>query len=237
MTGPQPFCGISRCESFGVVSKWVCAEHERRWRLYPGNNYVNVAHVLSFSNPNYHNLGRPKQSPYINMPDSADESKERFYLMLPGTHQSRIYRCARVWHISQRLAGTMGTSQQFLNSFNWEVFPHLLPHNPDLVPSDFHLFPKMKTENGEKIHITEWQRSRTCHTSRFGRDSTGFASLSRYPARLPACPGHRGPEINRPITETSYFSREITEKRESIPTEEESKQTAAISPYSVASFT
>ncbi|XP_046666077.1 vascular endothelial growth factor receptor kdr-like isoform X2 [Homalodisca vitripennis] len=39
-----------------------------------GNNYVNVAHVLSFSNPNYHNLGRPKQSPYINMPDSADES-------------------------------------------------------------------------------------------------------------------------------------------------------------------
>ncbi|KAG8330971.1 Gamma-tubulin complex component 3 [Homalodisca vitripennis] len=47
----------------------------------------------------------------------------------------------------------------------------------------------------------------------------------------------RGPEINRPITETRDFCREITEKPESIPIEEESKQTAAISPYSVASFT
>ncbi|KAG8252523.1 Mothers against decapentaplegic 4 [Homalodisca vitripennis] len=25
----------SACESFGAVSKWVCAEHERRWKLHP----------------------------------------------------------------------------------------------------------------------------------------------------------------------------------------------------------
>ncbi|KAG8247050.1 hypothetical protein J6590_071020 [Homalodisca vitripennis] len=47
----------------------------------------------------------------------------------------------------------------------------------------------------------------------------------------------RGPEINRPITETRDFCREITEKRELIPIEEGSKKPAAISPYSVASFT
>lgn len=38
-----------------------------------GNNYVNVTQVLGFSNPSYHNLGRPKKSPYVNMSDSADE--------------------------------------------------------------------------------------------------------------------------------------------------------------------
>ncbi|KAG8277452.1 hypothetical protein J6590_041618 [Homalodisca vitripennis] len=35
MIGPKPFCGIPWCESFGAVSKWVRAEHERRWRLHP----------------------------------------------------------------------------------------------------------------------------------------------------------------------------------------------------------
>ncbi|XP_046666078.1 vascular endothelial growth factor receptor kdr-like isoform X3 [Homalodisca vitripennis] len=62
-----------------AIMKPVLRDNEEAMELTPmlgnkGNNYVNVAHVLSFSNPNYHNLGRPKQSPYINMPDSADES-------------------------------------------------------------------------------------------------------------------------------------------------------------------
>ncbi|KAG8333685.1 hypothetical protein J6590_105596 [Homalodisca vitripennis] len=35
MMGPQPLCGISRCKSFGAVSKCVRAEYERRWRLHP----------------------------------------------------------------------------------------------------------------------------------------------------------------------------------------------------------
>ncbi|KAG8310774.1 hypothetical protein J6590_057443 [Homalodisca vitripennis] len=37
MTEPEPFCGISRCESFVGVSKWVHAEHERRWELHLKN--------------------------------------------------------------------------------------------------------------------------------------------------------------------------------------------------------
>ncbi|KAG8263185.1 hypothetical protein J6590_038073 [Homalodisca vitripennis] len=36
ITGPQPFCGIPRCEFFGAVSKWIHTEHERRWRLHTG---------------------------------------------------------------------------------------------------------------------------------------------------------------------------------------------------------
>jgi hypothetical protein len=31
-----------------------------------------------------------------------------------------------------------------LNSWGWEILPHP-PHSPDLAPSDFHLFPKMKS--------------------------------------------------------------------------------------------
>uniref|UniRef100_A0A1B6IU09 Reverse transcriptase zinc-binding domain-containing protein n=1 Tax=Homalodisca liturata TaxID=320908 RepID=A0A1B6IU09_9HEMI len=34
-TGAQPFCGVPRCESCRVVSKWIRAEHERR-SLHPG---------------------------------------------------------------------------------------------------------------------------------------------------------------------------------------------------------
>jgi hypothetical protein len=30
-----------------------------------------------------------------------------------------------------------------LNSWRWEILPHP-PYSPDLAPSDFHLFPKMK---------------------------------------------------------------------------------------------
>ncbi|KAG8304427.1 hypothetical protein J6590_093903 [Homalodisca vitripennis] len=36
MMGTQPFCGTSRCESFGAVVEWVHTKHEKRWRLHPG---------------------------------------------------------------------------------------------------------------------------------------------------------------------------------------------------------
>ncbi|GFV34344.1 mariner Mos1 transposase [Trichonephila clavipes] len=38
---------------------------------------------------------------------------------------------------------TANCTQELLNSFKWEVFPHP-PYSSDVAPSDFHLFPKMK---------------------------------------------------------------------------------------------
>uniref|UniRef100_A0A1B6CIS1 Receptor protein-tyrosine kinase n=1 Tax=Clastoptera arizonana TaxID=38151 RepID=A0A1B6CIS1_9HEMI len=38
-----------------------------------GNNYVNVHQAVSFSNPSYHNLGRPELNPYRNVPTISTE--------------------------------------------------------------------------------------------------------------------------------------------------------------------
>ncbi|GFV99419.1 mariner Mos1 transposase [Trichonephila clavipes] len=58
---------------------------------------------------------------------------------------------------------TANCSQELLNSFKWEVFPHP-PYSPDLAPSNFHLFPKMKN----------WLATHALTTTR----SSGCASLS-----------------------------------------------------------
>jgi len=39
---------------------------------------------------------------------------------------------------------TANRTQQLLNDFGWEKFNHP-PYSPDLAPSDYHLFPAMKT--------------------------------------------------------------------------------------------
>jgi transposase len=42
-----------------------------------------------------------------------------------------------------------------LNSWGWEILPHP-PYSPDLAPSDFHLFPKMKNQpRGQRFHSNE----------------------------------------------------------------------------------
>jgi hypothetical protein len=38
---------------------------------------------------------------------------------------------------------TARATQEFLHSFKWEVLAHP-PHSPDLAPSDYHLFSKLK---------------------------------------------------------------------------------------------
>jgi [histone H3]-lysine36 N-dimethyltransferase SETMAR len=38
---------------------------------------------------------------------------------------------------------TANRTQGTLNDFKWEIFPHP-PYSPDLAPSDYHLFPRMK---------------------------------------------------------------------------------------------
>lgn len=40
-------------------------------------------------------------------------------------------------------------TQDLLGQFNWDIFPHP-PYSPDLAPSDFHLFPKLKGHLGGK---------------------------------------------------------------------------------------
>ena len=45
-------------------------------------------------------------------------------------------------------------TQELLSNFKWEVFCHP-PYSPDLAPSDFHLFPHLKTEfGGERFQNT-----------------------------------------------------------------------------------
>uniref|UniRef100_A0A8C5RKU3 Transposase n=1 Tax=Laticauda laticaudata TaxID=8630 RepID=A0A8C5RKU3_LATLA len=39
---------------------------------------------------------------------------------------------------------TANRTREVLNAFKWEIFPHP-PYSPDLAPSDFHLFLRMKT--------------------------------------------------------------------------------------------
>jgi hypothetical protein len=42
-----------------------------------------------------------------------------------------------------------------LNSWGWEILPYP-PYSPDLAPSDFHLFPKMKKHlRGQRFHSNE----------------------------------------------------------------------------------
>lgn len=62
---------------------------------------------------------------------------------------------------------TANRTQELLNSFKWEVFPHP-PYSPDLAPSDFHLFPRMRNwlttqrfDDDEvlRVRVTEWLRS------------------------------------------------------------------------------
>jgi histone-lysine N-methyltransferase SETMAR len=42
-----------------------------------------------------------------------------------------------------------------INSWGWEILPQP-PCSPDLAPSDFHLFPKMKKHvRGQRFHSNE----------------------------------------------------------------------------------
>jgi histone-lysine N-methyltransferase SETMAR len=42
-----------------------------------------------------------------------------------------------------------------INSWGWEILPQP-PYRPDLAPSDFHLFPKMKKHvRGQRFHSNE----------------------------------------------------------------------------------
>lgn len=47
------------------------------------------------------------------------------------------------------------TTQTLLQKFKWDIFPHP-PYSPDLAPSDFYLFPKLKSHlGGQKFETDE----------------------------------------------------------------------------------
>uniref|UniRef100_A0A8C5RFZ3 Transposase n=1 Tax=Laticauda laticaudata TaxID=8630 RepID=A0A8C5RFZ3_LATLA len=64
---------------------------------------------------------------------------------------------------------TANPTQEVLNAFKWEIFPHS-PYSPNLAPSDYCLFPRMKTWLGTqhfdddaelRAGLTDWLKSQT----------------------------------------------------------------------------
>ena len=50
---------------------------------------------------------------------------------------------------------TMASKNALIRLFNWEIFNHP-PYSPDLVPSDYHLFTKMKVWLAtQRLHTNE----------------------------------------------------------------------------------
>jgi len=67
-------------------------------------------------------------------------------------------------------------TRELLEGFRWEVFDHP-PYSPDLAPSDFHLFPAMKTwlatqrfDTDEELHsgVNQWLKSQAADFYREG---------------------------------------------------------------------
>ena len=57
---------------------------------------------------------------------------------------AQLLRSAACLHANQSQSYLNHLVRELLDHFGWEVFDHP-PYSPDLVPSDYHLFPNMKT--------------------------------------------------------------------------------------------
>ncbi|KAG8322481.1 hypothetical protein J6590_022931 [Homalodisca vitripennis] len=75
MMRPQPFCGISRCESFGAVSKWVHSEYKSRCRLHPGLRMSKMVLQAPF--------------PIVAMCDKQKETAEHLHFDCPAIARER----------------------------------------------------------------------------------------------------------------------------------------------------
>ena len=58
-----------------------------------------------------------------------------------------------LFHHDNALAHSSRVAQDVLQKFRWEVLPHP-PYSPDLAPSGFFLFPKLKKSSKEPILMT-----------------------------------------------------------------------------------
>ncbi|KAJ4432832.1 hypothetical protein ANN_21471 [Periplaneta americana] len=107
--------------------------------------------VLTFLQ-RYHDEGED----FLNKFVTGDENKRR------GMLSSGIV----LFHDNAR-PHTAAATKRLLQRFRWEVFDHT-PYSPDLVPSDFHLFPRMKrclggqyfgTDNELQTSVENWLKS------------------------------------------------------------------------------
>ena len=66
---------------------------------------------------------------------------------------------------------TANRTRELLDHFGWEVFAHP-PYSPDLAPSDYHLFPNMKTWRATQLFgedaelqagVKEWLKSQAAN--------------------------------------------------------------------------
>ena len=65
--------------------------------------------------------------------------------------------CLQGWRIT--LPHTAFLTKELLGSLGWEILPHP-PYSPDLIPSDFHLFPHLKEPlRGENVVFGRNERS------------------------------------------------------------------------------
>ncbi|KAG8291292.1 hypothetical protein J6590_063925 [Homalodisca vitripennis] len=78
MMGPQPFCGISWCESFKVISKWVYAEHEQK-------NGTTVAFFFFYGAAYCHAL---TLRGVLRTPDADHEAYQSMISVVPQTAKS-----------------------------------------------------------------------------------------------------------------------------------------------------
>ncbi|GBN76728.1 hypothetical protein AVEN_43780-1 [Araneus ventricosus] len=65
-------------------------------------------------------------------------------------------------HVNAR-PHTATTTQELLDQFGWEIFYHP-PYSPDLAPSDFHLYLKLKEFPGGKHFRSDDKLENTVNT-------------------------------------------------------------------------
>lgn len=108
--------------------------------------------------------------------------KEALVKKRKGKHHGGI-----LFHHDNAPAHSARVAKEVLREFRWEVLPHP-PYSPDLAPSDFFLFPKLK-EMLKGTHFSDVEEAKnTANTWLQTRPSTFFRdSLRSWKHRLEKC--------------------------------------------------
>ena len=79
-----------------------------------------------------------------------DEILRKLRTELAKNRPGKLHR-GILFHHDNAPAHSAGVTKNFLREFRWELLPHQ-PYSPDLAPSDFFLFPKLK-EHLKGVHF------------------------------------------------------------------------------------